>query len=242
MDYALVLKTINEMDCSYGLVLEDDAIISHNWFTRIQLALEQSNLKTRLNWSYIKLFIGYKLYDWEWLRYPSVIIKVLLFSIFLHIVQYTIIFNIYPKKFSKITFFLVFVNSVALIVVFNATSVNPVGAGLHEFTTGFGTVSVLIPRHRLLNISQFLIKNVDDFITGRSRDFIAKDLQLDNFRKSVGDVEFVFEPSLVQHIGYFSSVYERDVSPEGYKRMFKSFSFVSHFNPIRFDPAYSTQT
>lgn len=242
MDYALVLKTLNEMNCNYGLILEDDAIISHNWFTRIQVALDHPSVKTRLNWSYIKLFIGYKLFDWDWLRYPSIIIKVLLISIFLYLVQYTIIYNIYPKKFSKITFFLIFVNSVALIVVFNATSVNPVGAGLHEYTTGFGTVSVLIPRHRFLNISQFFIKNVDDYIKGRSRDFIAKDLQLDNFRKSVGDVEFVFEPSLVQHIGYFSSVYERDVSAQGYKRMFKSFSFVSHFNPIRFDQAYSTQT
>lgn len=239
MDYALVLNSFDSMNCTYSLLLEDDAIISHNWFNRIQAALESSKLKNRHDWSYVKLFTGYKLFDWDFVWRPIILVKIIMFALFLFIVQYTIAYHLYPKRFSNISFFLIFANSVALVVVFNATSVNPVGAGIHEYTTGFGTVSVLVPRHRLTDISKFLIKIVNDLVTKQNDNFMPKDLLLDKFRRNIGDVEFVFEPSLVQHIGYYSSVYARDTSEEGYKRMFKSYSFLSHFRPIQFDLAYS---
>lgn len=237
MDYALVLRHLSSMECKYSLVLEDDAIISHDWFPRIESEIK-TKLRGQQNWVYIKLFTGYKFFDWDWLWSISVLFKVLLFALFLYLIQYAIVQHLFKKRFGKIWHFFLFVNSAALVVFFNATCVNPVGFGLHEYTTGFGTVSVLVPKQHLIGIAEFLEQHVNGYLNRSKLEFQAKDLLLDKYRKINEGVELIFEPSLVQHIGIYSSVYMRDISDEGYKRMFKSFSFVSDFQPIQFDLKY----
>lgn len=236
LDYALVMNDLTKLKCNNSLLLEDDALIANDWFSRLDSGLK--HLSKRKDWAYTKLFTGYKLYDWDWVWYPSVIIKVLMLALFLHLVQYVIIHTLFPsRRLSPLSLFLLFVNCVALVVVFNATLVNPVGAGVHEYTTGFGTVSVLVPMSKSTAIADYLKKRVNGFFENREH-FQAKDLLLDEFRRTNRLREFIIEPSLVQHMGIYSSVYMRDVTSEGYRRMFKSFSFLSDFDPIKFDLEY----
>lgn len=238
MDYVLILKHLNSIKCNYSLIMEDDAIISYNWFLRLHSELD-FRLKQRHDWAFVKLFYGYKFFDWYWLWSPSVIIKILLLGLFLYIVQYTIAINILLKRTSSIFNFLLFSNSVALVVFFNTTCINPMGAGLHKYITGFSAVSVLIPNERLIFIADFIEDHVDDYLEGRINRFIPKDLLLSKYSQASRSAEYVFEPSLVQHTGLYSSIYMRDVSARGYQQMFKSFSFVSHFESIRFNLDYS---
>lgn len=238
MDYVLILRHLNSLNCNYSLIMEDDAIIAYKWFSLLETEIE-STLSRRGDWAFVKLFYGYKFFDWDWIWSLSVIIKVLMLGLFLYLVQFTFIINIFSKKFSSISLFIIFGNSVALVVFFNATCINPMGAGVHKYTTGFSAVSVLIPNKRLTVIADFIEDHVDDYLNGRIGKFIPKDLLLTSYSKASRSAEFVFEPSLVQHIGIYSSIYLRDVSEYGYQQMFKSFSFASHFEPIRFNLNYS---
>lgn len=239
MDYVRVFEHLSELKCKYSLVLEDDAILAYNWFPALHSEID-SKLKYRNNWAFVKLFFGYKFFDWDWLWSPTVIIKILMLALFLYIVQYTFVLNLFSRRFASVYLFLLFANSVALVVFYNATSVNPLGAGVHKYMTGFSTVAVLIPFERLSIIAGYIEDHVNSYLSGQStaRGFIAKDLLLSLYSQASRSVEYVYEPSLVQHIGIYSSVYVGDVSQTGYDRMFKSFSFASHFEPIRFDWKY----
>lgn len=236
MDYALILKYLHSIKCNNSIIIEDDAIISKNWFQKLDSATKQINRK---DLAYIKLFTGYKFFDWDWIVNPFVILKIILLANFIFLLQFLIVKNLFKRRFSFIYLFILFVNSITLVVYFNATSVNPMGAGLHEYTTGFGAVAVMIPNERLLNVSKFFEDHVNGFLENHIMQSEPKDLLLNTYRLANRQVELIMEPSLFQHIGIFSSLYLRDVTSEGYQRMFKSFSFMYDFKLIEFDINYS---
>jgi hypothetical protein len=47
--------------------------------------------------------------------------------------------------------------------------------------------------------------------------------------------EFIIEPSLVQHSGMHSSLYDRDTTLTGFKNLYKSYSFIDENLPIVFN-------
>ena len=130
-------------------------------------------------------------------------------------------------------------NSLSLITIFYATSVTPCGVGVRPYSTGFGTVSLLIPYSKLILLSNYLNVTIYDYLNGRIDKISAKDLIIDSFKTQNNLTEFIIEPSVIQHIGRHSSLYTRDVeSSDGYKRMYKSFSWADSKKLIEFDPNY----
>lgn len=234
-DYSLVLKWLHKKKCNYSVILEDDAIISYDWFERLSDAIR--TIKSN-NWSCIKLFSGYKLFDWTWLLYPSIILEILFLSLFLNIPM-MIVISFGLRKLClivrKIYYIFSFLNIIIISCVYKSTSICPINEGIHQYTTGFGTVSILIPNFNLLPYSNHILENILKYLAKEEKEFTPKDLLLDSYRLSNNLVEYIIEPSLVQHTGMHSSVYFRDLSPNGYFRMFKSFSFVDDNKPIIFN-------
>ena len=77
LDYALALEYLHREMCEYALVIEDDALIGHNWYRSLTNGLEfikRNHNETNL--FYVKLFTGYKfcavwfwrktIFDWFW--------------------------------------------------------------------------------------------------------------------------------------------------------------------------------
>lgn len=237
LDFTLVLEHLHSLRCNYSIVLEDDALVSYFWYERLQQTLADL-AKTKQCWLYLKLFTGYKFFDWDWLVRPGSIMRVFIYSMLMFLVQVVVVkftcMNELNGKRRRLLFYLL-VNAVALMVVFHATSTHPSGHGVHEYATGFGMVAMLYRRETLLNLSDYIKTVVNDYVTGRSNFFEPKDLLLERYRNQTGCAEFILEPSLFQHTGMHSSLYQRDTSIEGYYLMRKSFSFIDNSKRIVFD-------
>ena len=225
-DYSLILNYLTKFSCKYSILMEDDAIISHDWYDRIKIGLESMPSNQLNNFLCIKLFAGYKFFDWYWLNYPTSILRVLFYSILLHLFNYYMLKYFVSHKFKLITQAVVFINSTVILVIYTSTSTNPCGYEIHEYNTGFGLVSILFPNDKLNHFSSYLNKTVYDFTELRSKFFLPKDLLLDSYKNDSKLIEYIIEPSLVQHIGMHSSLYDRATDRVGYKNLYKSFSCV----------------
>jgi hypothetical protein len=242
LDFALVLGELHRLKCNYSILIEDDAIISYNWYDRIESSLQ--NLKQKQFesqcWLYLKLFTGYKFFDWDWITEPYPVLRVLALASCIFFVEY-FVFKYFNSKRKSFYFFLVFLlaaNSLGLSVFFNATSVTPVSYGIHEYATGFGTVALLVPHENLLNISKYIETRVNGYLSYRTGDFQPKDIMIDEYRNKTACRELILEPSLFQHVGMHSSLYLRDLTSDGYFKMRKSFSFKDERRLITFDPDF----
>jgi len=141
-------------------------------------------------------------------------------------------------KLSALKIILLTVNSLSLIVIFYTTSYAPCGVGVRPYSTGFGTVSVLVPHSKLILLSNYLNQTVYAYLAGKINYINAKDLIIDTFKRENNLSEFIIEPSIVQHIGLHSSLYSRDSGNQGYKKMYKSFSWPDSKKLIRFDSSW----
>jgi hypothetical protein len=254
-DYSVILKSLYVNKCNYAILMEDDAILSYKWFESVSKALKQ--VRGKKNWLCIKLFSGYTLYDWTWRVYPSVILKIFFYaSILFALKVYVLLFLLNFKKFvlrgysylgefrqlyksiSYFSLFSLFVNSVGIFAWFNATSICPAGRGIRTYHTGFGAVALLLPSSILIQFSEYLNQTAYGYIDNKFSNFKPKDLLVDDFKIKNNLTEYIIEPSLVQHIGMHSSLYNRDTSQEGFKRMYKSLSFLDLFKPIQFDEQF----
>lgn len=241
LDYIAVIERFHRLKCNYTLLVEDDAIAALDWFESINDVLS-NHLLNENNWIFVKLFTGYKLYDWDWLMYPEAILRVIFFSIVFGTFQVFLIKNkIKAKIWKLIVIILIYLNSLLLISWLNTTSIHPVRSGLRTYNSGFGCVAVLYPRQILENnkLVDYFKSTLENYISGRVNFFEPKDLLLDRFKKANNLTEYTIEPSVFQHIGMHSSLYARDASRNGFKTMFKSNSFIHtneliHFNPIKF--------
>jgi hypothetical protein len=240
LDYALILKYMHSQNCQNSIIMEDDALIAHNWFQMITSSLDciQKTFNER-EFIYIKLFSGYKFFDWDWIKFPSIILKVFFYAFLITGLNWSIIQNTNIFKLTNVKLFLLIINSFSLITIFYATSVTPCGVGVRPYSTGFGTVSLLIPYSKLILLSNYLNVTIYDYLNGRTDKINAKDLIIDSFKTQNNLTEFIIEPSIIQHIGRHSSLYTRDVeSSDAYKRMYKSFSWADSKTLIEFDPKY----
>jgi len=240
LDYALILKYMHAQKCQNSIIMEDDALIAHNWFQMITSSLDTiQKAFDEHEFIYIKLFSGYKFFDWDWIKFPSIILKVFSYACLITGLNWSIILNSNMFKLTNVKLFLLFINSFSLITFFYATSVTPCGVGVRPYSTGFGTVSLLIPYSKLILLSNYLNVTIYDYLNGKTDKISAKDLIIDSFKTQNNLTEFIIEPSVIQHIGRHSSLYTRDVeSSDGYKRMYKSFSWADSKKLIEFDPKY----
>ena len=235
-DYGLVFQYLFNENCQNSIVMEDDAIITFEWFEKIKHSLDHISNVYNNEFAYIKLFTGYKFFDWDWLYYPNAVLKVCFYSILLTAFNYILITLNRLVKLSKTRKILLGINSLTIIILYNTTSVTPCATSTRLYSTGFGTVSILIPHSKLLPLSDYLNKTVSDYLNGHSQTFDAKDLIIDFFKTKHNFSEFIIEPSIVQHIGMHSALYNRDVSSLGFKNMYKSFSFQDSDKLIEFNP------
>lgn len=262
-DYALALSYFREKNCNYSILMEDDAIISYDWYVRVKSSLDYIE-STKTKFIYMKLFTGFKFFDWDWVKFPFQILKLSLNSMllcFLTFSLHTLLVNsmtdnlvLYKSikqtptsifrqakrliRLKIVAFVLILFNSFGVMILFKATSTTPCGDGARVYSTGFGTVSVLYPISNLMLISSYLNKTVYDYTSGKSTFFEAKDLLIDRVKVGYNLTEYIIEPSIVQHIGMHSSVYNRDLSNTGYSRMYKSFSYPDSHKLIEFDQDY----
>jgi hypothetical protein len=215
-DYALALSYFNEKKCNYSILMEDDAVISYDWFIRVKSALDYiQNINDKF--VYIKLFTGFKFFDWDWVKFPFQIAKLSLLSMFLCFLTfffYTLLVNSISDNFviyksilqtptslfrqakrlvrlKIIVFVLLLLNSFVIMILFKATSTTPCGAGARVYSTGFGTVSVLYPISNLMLISSYLNRTVHDYKSGKSGFFEAKDLLIDRVKVEHNLTEYI---------------------------------------------------
>ena len=94
------------------------------------------------------------------------------------------------------------------------------------------------------NLNQFLQdKNADletMYFVDDKPSLYPKDLLIEYYRKENGLKEFVAEPSIFQHIGFFSSLKLRNSSffPTFQNQHFQSYSFEDNLKSIEFDPEF----
>ena len=235
LDYALALEYLHNESCQYSMLMEDDALIAFNWFDSLTRGLDYIRKNFNENeFIYMKLFSGYKFFDWEWLSFPFMVLKVAFYSLVLFCFNLSLILKL-KFKLTNVKIFSLLVNSFSLCVVFYAISVAPCGFGVRLYSTGFGTVSLLIPNSKLLLLSRHLQTNMYGYLDGSVTKFNAKDILMDEFKVRNNFKEFIIEPSLVQHIGMQSSLYDREDSSRGYRQMYKSFSWPDGKKLIEFD-------
>lgn len=235
LDYAKCLRYLRKQACKYSILIEDDAVFSTNWYEKIENELrkiEKLNLK---NFFIIKLFSGYKFFDNDWIFYPFLLIWALFLSVVVWFLEFLFLTRIRKLKLSNFSVICLFLNSLVLVWFSRTTSISPMGEGVHEYTTGFGAVSVLFPWNRLLSLAEYMENTVESYLSGKSIYFEAKDLLIEDFRSRNRLVEYILEPSIIQHTGMHSSLYKRDMSQRGFRLMYKSFSFVDNFKLIEFN-------
>jgi hypothetical protein len=238
-DYALALRKLNSKNCKYQLLLEDDAIAAFNWMERILKIIDELLLIHRNNWFIVKLFTGYKFYDWDWIHSKEIIRNLFIISLFLTCLTCFIYYNLLIRKsinfkLKSIRLVLMLINSIGITVFFNATSITPFHNGIREYSTGFGGVSVLFNGLLSIEYALYLEKTVNDYQTGKRSDFMPKDLLFQEFKELNNLTEFIVEPAVFQHTGLYSSLYDRDTSINGFKQMFKSYSFIDNHKLIEF--------
>lgn len=237
LDYALALEYLHREMCEYSLVIEDDALIAHNWYRSLTNGLEfikRNHNETNL--LYVKLFTGYKFFDWNWLSLPLMVLKVCLYSLLLLGLNMIVEIKFLKLKFNTpLKSSCLLVNSFGVCVFFYTISVAPCGFGVRPYSTGFGTVSLLIPHAKLLMLARHLQSINYGYLNGSVKEFNAKDIVMDIFKDENKWYEFIIEPSLVQHIGMHSSLYVREETSWAYRQMYKSFSWMDSKELIEFD-------
>lgn len=228
MDYSLMLEYFFKLNCSYSVLNEDDSIFAENWFEILFNNLQKLEFSVLNDWFFCKLFSGYIFFDFSWVKNPNFGIffryfYTLLFNYLIHICLHKLVIS---NKLNLIYFGIFIINSSIQTLIYISTSVNPQGDGFRYFWTGFGTVSVLYPRRSLEPLSLFLRQIVTSYVNKSSDFFEPKDLLIDSFREKNNLKEMIINPSLVQHTGMHSSLMFKEISSNGFKRMYKSFSFI----------------
>ena len=247
-DYAAVMKRLYEKKCLYGLILEDDAIATWDWYEKTINSIDKLN-NYNYDWFCLKLFTSFQSFDW--LKNTAAIIKSIFFIIFFTLVQCLFLnyllnrknkqvlpygsskrYNGLPKKY----IFLTFLHTTALKFYLNGSAAFPLGTGVHEFSQGFNTVAIVYPYLQLNLLSNYLEQHVRDFITGKSSPLYPKDLLINRYVKENHLKEYIAEPSFFQHIGVYSSLGTRGTDLMTFQfGPFESYSFEAHLQPIIFD-------
>ena len=228
MDYSMMLEYFFKLNCSYSILNEDDSIFAENWFEILFHNLKRSELSAFDDWFLCKLFSGYIFFDISWVKNPNLAIfcryiYTLILTCSIQICLHRLIIG---NKLNLIYFVFFFINSTIQTFVYISTSVSPQGDGFQYFWTGFGTVSVLYPQRSLQPLSLFLKEIVTSYVNKSSDFFEPKDLLIDCFREKNNFKEIIISPSLVQHTGMHSSLMFKEISSNGFRRMYKSFSFI----------------
>jgi hypothetical protein len=228
--------------CKSFLFNEDDSLFAYDWFDLLEPEIEKFSSVNNKNKDMlmVKLFTGYKLIDIDWTKYPQAILDWIFYSSILTVLFLFIFFRNNSKHFIKVGMVLL-LSSLALVFLFKSMSVSPIKRNtFFEYWVGFSMVSVLFPNknENLLKFVSYVEEECFKFINLTSNHFSPKDILLEDFRKKNNFKEFILEPSLVQHLGMYSSLYQRDISLYGYKLMYKSYSFLDNYRLLDFDLNY----
>ena len=193
-----MIRKLYAKECNYQLILEDDILAQFNWFTRIETIVANIPIKHKNKWLLVKLFTGYKFWDWDWTREWTVWLEVAYTSALIVFFTVVLFVKLLCQPLNRVKCALILVNSVGLVVVYHATRVAPIQwNGIREYSTGFGGVAVLFNRNNSIRFAAYLEKVVDDFILGKSEFFQPKDLLIEQFKSENNLSEFIVEPSLV---------------------------------------------
>jgi len=247
-DYARIMAYYhsNRTMCDNILLIEDDAIASHDWYEKIVKALDEIQSKTNKRWLCLKLFTSFRFYDF-FIHFQT-LFQMIFYVLFLTLIQ-VILFVKFSSRFIKSHFFILFVNTFLIQVWLKSTHVSPLDYGLHEYSLGFNAVANVYPREILQDLATFLgdyFKYVcDNFKKNNIIEMMPKDEYLNEFKKRFNLKEFILEPSVFQHVGLQSSksyeVFTEDRANYKtiYKRQFKpfqSYSFLREYAAeIRFN-------
>jgi hypothetical protein len=255
MDYSYVMNRFySNSQCKYGLIIEDDIITTFDWYSQLKNTLQ--NLEAhQCDWMMLKLFISYR--NFEWLLLPYRWIVTVFQAIIIALIEYKIFsFFIETRKVNRRFLILIlFVNTIILLAWLNCYSVRPLGNGLINYAQGFNTVANVYPREKLKLLSNHLNKTNRQYLES-GKNFKPKDIAIEEFRRSSSSLwwfngfkyklnnEYIVEPTVVQHIGIYSSLSndQSDINSQSLLKLqyrpFQSYSFRSHREPIQFDPQW----
>ena len=120
---------------------------------------------------------------------------------------------------------------------FDACPAESISNGYYQ---DFNLVAAMINREYLLPLADFFETTVLNALKEKNFDlYIAKDIQMETFRRDKGLAGFCFEPVIFQHTGIFSSVVERDPDRSSVKQWYmKAGCFMAESEPIEFNEAF----
>jgi hypothetical protein len=238
-DYAFALKVMSKSGCEYVMMNEDDTLFKYDWLEIVQLALKNAEKRNK-DIFMLKLFTGYKMIDFLWLDYRLCVLIVFSYSSILAFILSMLAKRFSNRKSSPMINFFLAISSFLFCFFLRSLSIAPIKSNsVLEYTTGFGCVSVLYPNdHRLKHLASYLDRTAENYLSGNSTFWLPKDLLVERFREVNNYKEFILEPSIVQHIGMSSSLYNRYLGALGYSKMYKSYSFTDDFKLITFNEKY----
>ncbi len=185
VDYISVMKNLySYKDCKYGLLVEDDSIAAPNWYESLTTALNEIELtsqQTKNNWICLKLFTGFRWFDWL-IHIPTVLgslLQVFLWTLF-QILALQILTRYCTNSsgtFHYTVIGVIGVNLLIFIVVLNSSVINPLGHGIKVYDQGFNAVAVIYPREQLKLFSDYLEAHIQKFFRGEL-ERIPKDILL----------------------------------------------------------------
>lgn len=243
LDYSNIMRIISKRhECKYGLLVEDDSIAAPNWYLKLIETIDLLEAQYSNKWMCLKLFTSFRYYDW--LIHFETIFKSILFVIIFASAEYFIIFNI--NKHFKFNFklkkfaYAISLNLIVLKFYLNSSHISPLGYGVKKYSQGFNTVAILYPKDQLDLIAAYLDSSTKQHLI-YGKEFLPKDIALNEYKKQNSLNEFILEPALFQHIGVHSSL-RRDIFNSQRNVLnyqfgpFHSYSFLKEYSQlIKFD-------
>ena len=235
----------NRTMCDHVLLIEDDVIASHEWYEKVNEALNLIEHNNNEKWLCLKLFTSFRYYDF-FTHWPT-LVKMFAWDFILTLLQSFVLIKL--CRFSPCHSFILLLNTILIHIWLKCTHISPLGYGLHQFTLGFNAVANVYPREILkdlaINFNDYFQNLVENFGRQNLFEIIPKDEFLKKFKEKFNLKEFILEPSVFQHVGLQSSRSYNEYTSElsDYKRQYKpfqSYSFLKeeyeeHSSQIKFN-------
>jgi hypothetical protein len=211
LQYAEILDLVHKNACPWAVILEDDAIVSNRFFGRISNIIAKYSQDEQL--SYIKLFFPEQWNGWENLPadYAILLSLAVVSSCFLALISLVVKSRLSDKApqfrcahVCRGSAQLMLRHAVSYVPLMIATFwmlgkqsiISPYGPGESPAPSSIFTVGQLYPRHFMSAAAAYLRQDDSD---------LPLDMALSELAGERGLRSYITVPSLVQHVGIYSS-------------------------------------
>lgn len=242
VDYLSVLRAM-PADCTYSLILEDDAMASYNWFEKIERAMKQ--IPKDEDWSILKIFYSNRTYVSSKLvikkRYYGytalglAFIASTILSKFVYIKKNSSFkksYMMFPfRRSTIISTFILFVSFLRIFLHFGRISFGFLQYPYVEKNSVQCLMQAIVyPHPKLTLLANFFAEK----LSVPQSEYIPKDFYDYIFYKKTSAITYLAVPSIFEHIGIDSSLQDSRWATEMLFPM--GIGFEDYRKPILFDP------